>query len=106
MHPALVLASQSPARASLLERAHIPYRAVVSHVDEAAVGADEIIVLDKGVIVERGDHATLLEQDGVYASMWSRQREADAALEVLQRADAPVVPVRGRGSVPETAAAE
>ncbi|HBH55564.1 MAG TPA: septum formation inhibitor Maf [Kocuria sp.] len=41
MHPALVLASQSPARAFLLERAHIPYRAIVSHVDEDALVAAE-----------------------------------------------------------------
>ena len=46
-------------------------------------GADEIIVLDKGVIAERGTHAQLLAARGLYASMWNRQREAEAAREKL-----------------------
>jgi ATP-binding cassette subfamily B protein len=48
------------------------------------VNADEIIVLDKGVIAERGTHAKLLKKKGIYASMWNRQREADAARETLK----------------------
>lgn len=36
MQPELILASQSPARASLLERAHLPFETVVSNVDEDA----------------------------------------------------------------------
>lgn len=36
MQPELILASQSPARAALLTRAHVPFEAVVSHVDEDA----------------------------------------------------------------------
>ena len=52
------------------------------------IGADEIIVLDKGLIVERGSHAALLEDGGVYAAMWNRQREADEARETLKRAEA------------------
>jgi ATP-binding cassette subfamily B protein len=47
------------------------------------VGADEIIVLDQGEIVERGTHHELLAKGGLYASMWNRQREADAAREKL-----------------------
>jgi ATP-binding cassette subfamily B protein len=37
------------------------------------VHADEIVVLDKGVIIERGRHDDLLAQKGVYATMWRRQ---------------------------------
>ena len=51
------------------------------------IGADEIIVLDKGVIVERGTHAALLARGGVYAAMWNRQREAEEAREALKRAE-------------------
>jgi ATP-binding cassette, subfamily B, heavy metal transporter len=40
-------------------------------------------VLDKGVIVERGTHQRLLADGGLYASMWNRQREAEAARERL-----------------------
>ena len=37
----------------------------------------EIIVLDAGVIVERGTHAGLLAQQGRYADMWALQQSAD-----------------------------
>ncbi|MFE1597904.1 ABCB family ABC transporter ATP-binding protein/permease [Methylobacterium sp. ID0610] len=60
---------------------------VIAHRLSTVVEADEIIVLDRGTIVERGDHAALLARGGVYAAMWSRQREADAAREALQRAE-------------------
>jgi ATP-binding cassette subfamily B protein len=59
---------------------------VIAHRLSTVVNADEIIVLDKGLIVERGSHAALLATGGVYASMWNRQREADAARETLKRA--------------------
>src|SRR6202167_5054479 len=47
------------------------------------VGADEILVLDQGTIVERGTHQELLARGGLYASMWNRQREAQMAREIL-----------------------
>ena len=56
---------------------------VIAHRLSTIVGADEIIVLDEGVIVERGTHHELLRQGGLYASMWNRQREAEAAREML-----------------------
>ncbi len=59
---------------------------VIAHRLSTIVGADEIIVLDQGVIVERGTHAELLTRDGLYASMWNRQREAEEARERLARA--------------------
>ncbi|WP_377847059.1 ABCB family ABC transporter ATP-binding protein/permease [Bosea sp. UC22_33] len=59
---------------------------VIAHRLSTVVNADEIIVLDKGVIVERGHHRDLLAADGVYAAMWNRQREVDEAKATLQRA--------------------
>jgi ABC-type transport system involved in Fe-S cluster assembly fused permease/ATPase subunit len=58
---------------------------VIAHRLSTIVGADEIIVLDRGVIVERGTHHELLAEDGLYASMWNRQREAEEAREKLAR---------------------
>src|SRR3982751_1646337 len=58
---------------------------VIAHRLSTIVGADEIIVLDQGRIAERGTHAKLLAEGGLYASMWNRQREAEAAREKLAR---------------------
>ena len=58
---------------------------VIAHRLSTIVGADEIIVLDQGVIVERGSHHQLLLSGGLYASMWNRQREAEEAREKLAR---------------------
>jgi ATP-binding cassette subfamily B protein len=60
---------------------------VIAHRLSTVIGADEIIVLDHGRVVERGNHAGLLAQGGVYAAMWSRQREADQAREALKRVE-------------------
>jgi len=59
---------------------------VIAHRLSTIVGADEIIVLDQGMIVERGTHHALLARNGLYASLWNRQREADEARERLARA--------------------
>ena len=58
---------------------------VIAHRLSTIVGADEIIVLDQGHIAERGTHAQLLASDGLYASMWNWQREAEEAREKLAR---------------------
>ncbi len=52
---------------------------VIAHRLSTVVDADEIIVLDKGLIAERGTHAGLLRRKGLYAALWNRQREADEA---------------------------
>jgi ATP-binding cassette, subfamily B, heavy metal transporter len=68
---------------------------VIAHRLSTIIGADEIIVLDKGIIVERGRHQRLLASGGLYASMWNRQREAEAAREKLaQVGDDDIAPNR------------
>ncbi|PPQ26040.1 metal ABC transporter permease [Rhodoblastus sphagnicola] len=47
---------------------------VIAHRLSTIVKADEILVIDNGAIVERGDHDSLLAQGGVYAALWNRQR--------------------------------
>ncbi len=58
---------------------------VIAHRLSTIVGADEIIVLKDGVIAERGKHDNLLAQNGLYHSMWERQKSADEALETLAK---------------------
>ncbi len=48
---------------------------VIAHRLSTVVDADEIVVLEAGRVVERGSHATLLRQDGLYAEMWNRQAQ-------------------------------
>jgi ATP-binding cassette subfamily B protein len=66
---------------------------VIAHRLSTIVGADEIIVLDQGRIAERGTHSQLLAANGLYASMWNRQREAQEARErlalIAEEAEAP-----------------
>ncbi|PYE35859.1 ATP-binding cassette subfamily B protein [Rhizobium sp. PP-F2F-G38] len=58
---------------------------VIAHRLSTVIQADEIIVLKDGVIAERGTHGELIDRDGLYASMWSRQREATQAAEQLKK---------------------
>ena len=62
----------------------------IAHRLSTVVDADQILVLDKGVVAERGRHAELLALDGLYAQMWRRQsetREAEARAEAARLAE-------------------
>lgn len=48
---------------------------VIAHRLSTVVHADEIVVLDGGQVAERGTHAALLRQNGLYAEMWNRQAQ-------------------------------
>ena len=54
---------------------------VIAHRLSTIINADEIVVLDRGRVAERGRHSELLGRDGLYADMWRRQQEAAAAAE-------------------------
>ncbi|TCT31447.1 ABCB family ABC transporter ATP-binding protein/permease [Martelella mediterranea] len=58
---------------------------VIAHRLSTVIGADEIIVLKNGQIAERGRHDDLIAQNGLYAQMWERQREATMAEEQLRK---------------------
>jgi len=49
---------------------------IIAHRLSTIIGADEIVVLERGRIVERGTHARLLVRNGVYAQMWLLQQRA------------------------------
>jgi len=64
--------------------------------------ADQILVMERGEIVERGTHHQLLLQGGLYASMWNRQREAQMARDILAEVEAEkVAPNRNPPEVEE-----
>jgi ATP-binding cassette subfamily B protein len=63
---------------------------VIAHRLSTVVDADQIVVLDKGQVVERGTHADLLAAEGVYAQMWRRQLETREAQARIEAAAAPV----------------
>jgi ATP-binding cassette, subfamily B, heavy metal transporter len=56
---------------------------VIAHRLSTIIGADNILVLDGGVLVEQGTHGELLAKAGLYASLWNRQRQAEKAREQL-----------------------
>lgn len=59
---------------------------VIAHRLSTVISADEILVLKDGEIAERGNHQALIALNGLYATMWSRQREATQAEEQLKKA--------------------
>ncbi|CAN0645739.1 ABC transporter ATP-binding protein [Burkholderia cepacia] len=52
-------------------------RVIVSHDLDAIRQADQILVMDRGRIVERGTHAALLAACGLYARLWRERGAAD-----------------------------
>jgi ATP-binding cassette, subfamily B, heavy metal transporter len=59
---------------------------VIAHRLSTIVSADMILVLDRGHLVEQGTHGELLAKNGLYASLWNRQRQAEKAREELAQA--------------------
>ena len=49
---------------------------VIAHRLKTVVNADNIIVLNKGQVVEQGCHAELVQADGLYARLWERQTKS------------------------------
>ena len=51
---------------------------VIAHRLSTVVDADQIVVMDDGVVVETGTHDQLLERDGLYRRLWELQRSEES----------------------------
>lgn len=54
---------------------------IIAHRLSTITHADQILVLHKGKVAERGTHEELLEKNGHYAAMWKKQIRAQRAAE-------------------------
>ncbi len=52
---------------------------VIAHRLSTIMNADQILVLDQGLVVEQGTHDSLLDQDGLYRKLWQHQANSGAA---------------------------
>ena len=63
---------------SLKEVAEKHTTLVIAHRLSTVIDADNIIVLDRGKVVEQGAHQQLLEKEALYAHLWKLQQEEEA----------------------------
>jgi ABC-type transport system involved in Fe-S cluster assembly fused permease/ATPase subunit len=59
---------------NLIEVSRRSTTVVIAHRLSTVVHADEILVLDAGVVIERGAHTVLVQQRGAYAGLWQAQQ--------------------------------
>ena len=74
---ALDSANERAIQAELASVAQNKTTLVIAHRLSTVVDAHEILVMEAGQIIERGNHAELLAQQGRYASMWAMQQSAE-----------------------------
>lgn len=74
---AVDVATEARLRAALQALSRDKATIIVAHRLSALMHTDEIIVLEGGRIVERGDHFSLLARDGLYAELFRMQSEGE-----------------------------
>ena len=82
---ALDIGTEREIQAALKEVSKNRTTMVIAHRLSTIVHADEILVMDKGSIVERGSHNELLALESIYSVMWRRQKEAADEIEKLKK---------------------
>jgi ABC-type transport system involved in Fe-S cluster assembly fused permease/ATPase subunit len=84
---ALDSANERAIQAELKSAAHNKTTLLIAHRLSTVIDAHEILVMDAGRILERGNHNALLAKGGRYAEMWSLQRQSgEIAAEGLEEA--------------------
>jgi len=78
---ALDSANERAIQAELKSAASNKTTLLIAHRLSTVVDAHEILVMDGGRILERGNHDELLAQDGRYAQMWALQRQSGESAE-------------------------
>ncbi|WP_037247345.1 ABCB family ABC transporter ATP-binding protein/permease, partial [Rhodoferax saidenbachensis] len=74
---ALDSANERAIQAELQNVAHNKTTLVIAHRLSTVVDAHEILVMDAGRIIERGNHAQLMATNGRYAAMWAMQQSTE-----------------------------
>ena len=78
---ALDSANERAIQAELASAAQNKTTLVIAHRLSTVVDAHEILVMEAGQIIERGNHAYLLQLNGRYAEMWALQQNNEASAE-------------------------
>jgi ATP-binding cassette subfamily B protein len=52
---------------------------IITHRIFSLLEFDQILVMDKGTIIERGTHQSLMEKEGYYASLYRKQQTTESA---------------------------
>jgi ABC-type transport system involved in Fe-S cluster assembly fused permease/ATPase subunit len=75
---ALDSANERAIQAELASAAQNKTTLVIAHRLSTVVEAHEILVMEAGHIIERGNHAQLLQMGGRYAQMWALQQNSES----------------------------
>ena len=78
---ALISANERAIQSELASVANNKTTLVIAHRLSTVVDAHEILVMEAGHIIERGNHAHLLQLNGRYAQMWALQQNSEAVTE-------------------------
>ena len=81
---ALDIKTERDIQSALIEVSKNRTTLVIAHRLSTIVNADEILVMNEGGIIERGNHLDLVNAGHTYAEMWRRQKEAADEIEKIQ----------------------
>lgn len=71
-------------RKALNERSKDTTVIIITHRITTAMEADKIVIMDEGQIVERGNHQSLIESDGIYKKIWDIQSSTKTSEDIKE----------------------